>query len=226
LMRIQAEWLADARARLFRKAQIAQRKRVLDLGCGYGVITPELHRRSGGSAIALDLNLEILPRTSTSVCGDARNLPFRSEQFDLVFSQNVLLLINNTTDVVRQVRRILQPNGVWILFEPDYGGMMESPPETSVRDIWLSALPRIGADPLIGRKIPALLAQNGFQAEIELLPRMLAPEIIRFSFLVGLPLTAQEKAKLEQAQIASAGIDPSQQVCHLPYFLAIANRCR
>ena len=60
LLRQQAAWLAPARARLFRRVQIAQRQRVLDLACGYGTVTGELVRRCGGSVTALDCNPEAL----------------------------------------------------------------------------------------------------------------------------------------------------------------------
>ncbi|MDF1513348.1 MAG: hypothetical protein P1S60_06020, partial [Anaerolineae bacterium] len=48
----QAEWLAPARRQLLRRAAIARRARVLDLGAGYCTVTPELVRRSDGQVIA------------------------------------------------------------------------------------------------------------------------------------------------------------------------------
>ena len=48
LLEAQAEWLAPARARLLRRVGIARRRRILDLGAGYGAVTGELVRRGGG----------------------------------------------------------------------------------------------------------------------------------------------------------------------------------
>src|SRR5207249_7935187 len=119
--------------RILRKAEIGRRKRVLDLGCGYGIITPELQRRSNGFVIALDRELRVLPRECPCVCADATRLPFRHETFDLIFSQNVLMWIRSITDVVECARRLLTKDGAWVLFEPDYGGMMEYPEELATR---------------------------------------------------------------------------------------------
>ncbi len=146
LCRLQADWLGEARARMLRKAEIARRKTALDLGCGYGIITEELRRRSAGVTVALDKSLDAITKvTKPAVCADALRLPFPPQSFDLVFSQNVLLWIRNTMDVVMEVFRILIPGGSWVLFEPDYGGLMEDPPEIATRDLWLAALARAGA---------------------------------------------------------------------------------
>jgi SAM-dependent methyltransferase len=222
LLQLQAEWLTDARVRILRKAEIGRRKRVLDLGCGYGIIISELERRSSGYVVALDRELHVLPRVNISVCADARELPFRPESFDLVFSQNVLLWIHSITDVVESVRRILSRDGVWVLFEPDYGGMMEYPEQIGTRDLWLSVLPRLYADPMIGRKIPTMLLSHGFKVETELLPHLLTPDPVRFDFLSDLPLNEEERQKLEATRRASVGLEPTRQTCHLPYYLIIA----
>src|SRR5215471_14554917 len=95
LLKMQADWLADARARLLRNAEIGKRNRVLDLGCGYGLVIPELKRRSNGNVIGLDRSLYALSSFIADVpviCADAAKLPFCTHTYDLVFSQNVLLL--------------------------------------------------------------------------------------------------------------------------------------
>lgn len=224
LLQIQAGWLAEARARILRKAEIAKRKRVLDLGCGYGSITPELQRRSAGFVVALDRDLRVLPRDCVSICAEAQRLPFTHGSVDLVFSQNVLLWIRSITDVVESVHRVLSEDGVWVVFEPDYSGMMEFPEEIAIRELWLSVLPRLDADPMIGRKLPAALSTQGFKVETELLPHLVAPDPARFDFLADLPLSHEERQKLESAREASVRMGPTKQICHLPYYLITARR--
>ena len=100
LLAIQNEWLRPARARLLRRARIATRHRVLDLGAGYGQATSELHRRSGGWAVAVDHHFDSMHEASRTiiapswVCANAQALPFGLGTFDLVFSQFVLLWVN------------------------------------------------------------------------------------------------------------------------------------
>jgi SAM-dependent methyltransferase len=223
LLELQADWLADARSRLLRLAEIARRKRVLDLGAGYGAITEELRRRTSGLVIALDRSKEVLSFIEKpAVCGNAVQLPFQNATLDLVFSQNVLLWIPKPEDVVDHVHRILISGGVWVLFEPDYGGMLEYPYETV--PIWIDALTRAGGDPYIGRRMPSLLEQNGFRSRIELLPRLIPPTIERFDFLEELPLTREERSKVKATREQSRNFSGAQQISHLPYFLIIAER--
>jgi ubiquinone/menaquinone biosynthesis C-methylase UbiE len=208
-----------------RNAEIAKRKRILDLGSGCGIVLPELKRRSGGTVIALDRSMQALSAAvchAPSVCGDAAALPFAGKSFDLVFSQNVLLWCSSVDRVIHEVSRTLMPGGVWVLFEPDYGGMMEYPTELETAALWKNALQRAGADPFIGRKLAPLLSAANFQLRVELLPQLALPHPARFEFLSELPLTTQEQERLQQIRRASEKLVASQQVAHLPYFLVIA----
>ncbi len=51
--------------------------------------------------------------------------------------------------------------------EPDYGGMIEYPPEIAAKDIWINALTRAGADPFMGRKLPGMLRCAGLECGSE-----------------------------------------------------------
>lgn len=205
---------------MLRLVEIAQRKRVLDLGTGYGIIASELCRRTSGSVIALDVSREALKSIDvTAVCGDARRLPFLSGTFDLAFSQNVLLWIHEQESVVEQVNRVLIPGGSWLLFEPDYGGMIEFPDEAS--RIWIDVLQRNGADPFIGRRLPSLLKKAGFRTRIELLPRLSPPADQRFDFLLEMQLTQEERSRIQSIQNQ---VFDGVPVSHLPYFMIIADR--
>lgn len=224
LLQMQADWLADARARIFRLAEIARRKRILDLGSGYGIITAELRRRSSGTVIALDHFLPALSSLQPCVCANARHLPFLESSFDLIFSQNVLLWLPKPAEVIDAVKRILLSGGAWILFEPDYEAMIEFPRELESSPLWIAALKRAGADPIIGRKLPLLLREANFTVRTELLPRLEHPRMERFDFLSGLDLTEQEQCELQRIKRASLERSPDRSVSHLPYFLIIAER--
>ena len=253
LLQAQAEWLAPARARLLRRVGIARRRRILDLGAGYGAVTGELVRRGGGFVAAVDTSASSVAALSASsvtallnssalpLCGDALSLPFADESFDLVFCQCVLMWVTSTGSVtgstgsgsglvglktaVSEIHRVLEPNGVLIALEPDYAGMIEHPPEIATRDIWLSALARVGAEPRVGRMLPGLLATQGFEVRVDLLDSLVAPEAARFEFLRTLPPTDDEAAALEHAVIANANWGERwQKVVHLPFFLFTATK--
>jgi ubiquinone/menaquinone biosynthesis C-methylase UbiE len=225
LLQIQSDWLAEARSRILRLAEIAQRKSVLDLGCGYGFVTDELRRRTSGNVVALDPSLEALTGLPSSICASALKLPFHEQSFDLIFSQNVLLWIRLKEDAIQEAYRVLKKDGVWVLMEPDYAAMIEHPPDVKSSQIWIAALERCGADPRIGRKLPLLLQAANFDVRTELLPRLENPSMKRFDFLSELELTKEEELQLKRIQRLSQARSPDGYICHLPYFLIIAVRC-
>jgi SAM-dependent methyltransferase len=228
-LRQQAEWLAPARARALRKAGIVKWRKVLDLACGFGAATDELLRRSGGEVVALDCRQNILagdPRPfagAERVCGDALHLPFADVTFDMVFCQFTFLWID-ACPAVKEIHRVLQPKGMLVAIEPDYGGMMEYPPEIATRDLWITALTRAGADPCIGRKLPGMLEQPGWEIEVDLLDRLMPPSPTRFALLEELPLTDEEKTTLSRIKAADAALAESAKVVHLPMFIIIGER--
>lgn len=227
----QAMWLAPARSQLLRRVMIARRRRVLDLGAGYGAVTGELVNRAGGPVVALDRAVGALRAETDSfrgayrVGGDAVCLPFGDNAFDLLFSQIALLWMSTVEAVLDEVRRVLATGGALVALEPDYGGMIEHPPELASRDVWLSALARAGADPLIGRKLPGLLSARGFDVRVSLFDTLYIPDPARFDFLRGLPLTDAELAKLDCIEReAERYAAPWSQVAHLPFLLITAIR--
>lgn len=225
----QAQWLAPARGRLFRQISIARRKRVLDLGAGYGAVTGELVRRAGGPVVALDCAVAALQEGAPAFAGaqrtggDARRLPFADAVFDLVFTQLTLLWVQPVTRALDEIRRVLRPGGTLVALEPDYDGMIEHPPEIAARDLWVSALERAGGNPLIGRALPGLLTARGFTVYVGLFESLYAPSAARFDFLRDLPLTAAEALALETIELeAMVRHGPWAQVAHLPFFLITA----
>jgi SAM-dependent methyltransferase len=191
---------------------------------------PELARRAGGHVIALDRVWEALrmqPRLARTgqVAADALRLPFRSATLDLVFSQVTLLWVAPLATAIAEAWRVLMPGGVLIALEPDYGGMMESPPEVSTRSLWLTGLQRAGADPYVGRKLPGVLARQGFRVNVSLFDTLFEAEATRFAFLRDLPLSEDERRQLEASErMAEASVGSWQQIAHLPLFLVRATK--
>ena len=229
LLQHQTEWLAPARARLLRRIHIARRQRVLDLGAGRGAVTAELVRRAGGTVIALDHEVAALKEIQAGavhlVGGDAQRLPFPAAHFDLVFSQLTTLWINEIAAAVQEVWRVLMADGVWIVLAPDYGGMMEHPPEIVTRELWIAGLQRAGADPQVGRKLPGLCAEQGFEVRVDLFEVLRPPATQRFDLLRGLPLTVEERTQLDHIERQTETLTgPWSQVAHLPFFLITATK--
>ena len=232
----QAAWLYRARSRLLRRAGIARRRRVLEVGAGWGTVTDELKRRCGGTVIALDRDLgddahgaprpqrpDAPPALTHRVVADARRLPLADRCCDLVFSQFTWLWVRDPGRAIAEAARVLAPGGALAAIEPDYGGLMENPPETALRAVWIGALRRAGADPLIGRQLPALFAAAGLRVETRFLDRLEPPAPERIDLLTDLPLTSEEASRVDQVR-AAVRRPSGGAVAHLPCWLVLGEK--
>jgi SAM-dependent methyltransferase len=100
-------------------AGIKQGDRVLDVGCGTGVLARESARRAGstGRVTGLDLN-EAMLAVARRLCpeiawrqGDAAKLPFQDSAFDAVISQFALMFFPDPVAALREMWRVLAPHG-------------------------------------------------------------------------------------------------------------------
>ena len=227
LLKEQAEWLNPARSRLLRRISIARRKSILDLGAAYGVVTDELVRRAGGLVVGFDNKYHTLREIHNSnstgaVAGDAHLLPFAAGAFDLIFCQYALMWMDPLELVLDETKRVIQADGLLVALEPDYFSMIEYPPEIATSSIWIAALERSGARPQVGRELPSLLANRGFEVRVDLLERLYPPSPARFQLLRELSLTGFEHTTLAKIEEHSAELGEWEQIVHLPIFLITA----
>jgi ubiquinone/menaquinone biosynthesis C-methylase UbiE len=100
-------------------AGIRRGNKVLDVGCGTGVLAREALRRVGqeGQVVALDLNegmLVVAARTEPEIewrLGEAASLPFEDASFDVVVSQFALMYFPDRVASLREMWRTLAPGG-------------------------------------------------------------------------------------------------------------------
>lgn len=100
------------------KITLPPNARVLDVGCGGGVFTYHLGRISD-FVIGVDFSPHLLAqnRHALKVRGDAVNLPFPDDSFDLVFEANLLHHVTDRRRVVAAMKRatrryvvLIEPN--------------------------------------------------------------------------------------------------------------------
>ncbi len=100
-------------------AGIRRGSKVLDVGCGTGVLAREALKRVGqdGQVVGLDLNdgmLAVAARTEPRIewrQGDATSLPFEDASFDVVVSQFALMYFPDRVTSLSEMWRTLAPGG-------------------------------------------------------------------------------------------------------------------
>lgn len=221
----QSEPIAGLRSRLLRRLGIARCRRVLDLGAGPDIVTSELRRRAAGPVIALDRRREALAAIALpAVVGDALALPFAARVFDLVFAQHLFMWVKDLAAAVREVTRVLTPDGHLLAIEPDFGAAIEHPPEIALAPIAIAALRRAGADPLCGRRLASALGAAGWQVQVDLLAQIAPVETDRSAWLSGLPLDDTERAAAGAAQRCAEKAPPGARLVHVPYLFVTARQ--
>jgi SAM-dependent methyltransferase len=163
----QAFWTQPARRFLADQLSFRGAGRILDVGCGTGALFPDLLEESSANLYGLDLDLESLHFAETTqdaaslICGDALHLPYASQSFDITLCHFLLLWLPNPAAGLAEMARVTRTGGyVCLLAEPDYGGRIDYPSIFErIGKLQTDQLQAQGADPLIGRKIPALLSQ-------------------------------------------------------------------
>lgn len=92
---------------------------VLDLGCGYGCYTEYFHN-IGAKIIGVDGSTEMIniakekyPNCDYKIIDITKRLPFDSDTFDIVFCNQVLMDIENISQIFSEVKRLLKRGGIF-----------------------------------------------------------------------------------------------------------------
>ena len=110
--------IADECAALLEKlAQATPAERLLDLGCGTGLVLDlahDLFKELDGIDITDEMLARVKPRPNVRTQNaSAENIPFADGTFDMVTAYSVLHHIEDLGQVFREVRRTLKPGGVF-----------------------------------------------------------------------------------------------------------------
>jgi SAM-dependent methyltransferase len=123
------------------------------------------------SAHGLDINLAALAQcqvhapAASLVQGDALQLPYLDEIFDVVCCHFLLLWVKDPLQALVEMKRAAKKGGHILAFaEPDYTARLDEPRELAALGKWQAeSLRRQGADPGLGRRLADLFLQAGIQ---------------------------------------------------------------
>jgi SAM-dependent methyltransferase len=97
--------------------------RMLDVGCGTGIVTRRAAEIIGaqGTIVGLDISPDMLAVARSAsipegvnvnwVEGDAADMTFEDEHFDVVLCQFAFMFMEDTAAALREMRRVLAPGG-------------------------------------------------------------------------------------------------------------------
>jgi ubiquinone/menaquinone biosynthesis C-methylase UbiE len=105
--------------------------RICDVGCGSGILLGDvLERCQRASGFGVDVSTAMLQharavltarglaRRANLINGDARRLPFPDDTFDMVLAMEVIEHVPDPLSAVRELARILAPDGVLVTSVP------------------------------------------------------------------------------------------------------------
>jgi ubiquinone/menaquinone biosynthesis C-methylase UbiE len=152
-------------------------ERVLDAGCGAGVITRTIARvLPGGRAVGLDREpryVEYARQKAASEgignvefeTGDVLSLPFRDGTFDVVWSKHLLQWVSRREQALQEFVRVAKPGGRVIAANFDGFLLQHHPQNPQVQadlERWFGAArDQMGFDNWIGRKLPTMFKDAG-----------------------------------------------------------------
>lgn len=163
------------RGRFLRFVPVRPGARVLEVGCGTGVVLRDVAALVGrrGNVVGVDPSLTIL-KIARRLCRDSNggritvrradgaNLPFGAGRFDLALAITVILHVADPLRVVREMTRVVRRGGSVGLQDQDFGIVAVTHPDRALTErLMREVAARIYAEPHSGRRLPGLLRQAG-----------------------------------------------------------------
>ena len=100
------------------------KKKILDIGCGIGVLASEVKDRYNSEVYGIDINrVAVKSAVQAGIkakVGDIeKKLPYGNESFDAVLIIQVIEHVLGTDDLVLEAKRVLKENGLLIISTPN-----------------------------------------------------------------------------------------------------------
>lgn len=147
---------------------IAPGMKVLDLGCGFGVMSVDFATHvPEGHVTGIDQNSDVLvkarayavERSVTNVdfiVGSILELPFPDATFDITHAHQVLQHVSDPVQTLREMKRVTKPGGIIAARETDFEGSVWYPEIEGMvewRDLYTRVARARGGEPAAGRRL-------------------------------------------------------------------------
>ncbi len=157
-------------------------ERVLDVGCGPGLLCAEMAETvgAGGSVVGVDTAdsmLRIAERNRNGMAqmsvrpAEATALPADDATFDALVCTQVLEYVPDVASALAEFRRVLRPGGRLLLVDTDWASCVWGSDDDERMHRVITAWDAHCAHPRLPRTLPAQLAAGGFDiVRVEALP--------------------------------------------------------
>lgn len=151
---------------------IASQNRILDVGCGPGVLAAEIAQKYKDIAVvALDVSQQRLEYARQQFNysnlsferANSKTLPFADASFDLVYSRFMLEYLDEPQTAIGEMVRVCRPGGRVILQDID-GQLVSNFPSPEFEadlQVLLNELKKTGHDVFVGRKLFHFAKKSG-----------------------------------------------------------------
>ena len=155
-----------------REARIQPGERIVDFGSGLGQLSLAMARAAGAKLVGIERSEEQLRKSVKHELLDLRQgsveePPLSASEwgsFDVAHARFVLEHVRDPLLVTKQMVRAVRPGGRVILEDDDHDVLRLHPPVPGLSELWtayMRSYDRIGCDPYVGRRLPALLHEAG-----------------------------------------------------------------
>ena len=159
-----------------REMNIRRGERIVDFGCGLAQLTRAMARAAGVRAVALERSAEQIAEAlrQARAEGEEHLLEVRESDvvgasvepssFDLAHARFVLEHVPDPLAVVAAMVRSVRPGGRIILQDDDHDVLRIWPEPPGLSALWqayMRTYDRLGNDPIVGRRLVALLHEAG-----------------------------------------------------------------
>jgi ubiquinone/menaquinone biosynthesis C-methylase UbiE len=169
---------ADPQQQAMRRAFLGEvpfpaHARVLEVGCGTGVLTRTLGRWPGVEVVVGVDPAPSLLRVARELAADlgnvgfeeadGRSLPFGEATFDVVVFDSTLCHVPEPALALAEARRVLRPGGALAIFDGDYATTTVALADNDPLQACVDAMMRQSVnDRWLVRRLPALVRSSGF----------------------------------------------------------------
>lgn len=156
--------------------------KVLDVGCGLGILASELARQYPNCEIhGVEFSAEQLQEAQHNLPnvfllqGDAHELPYEAHTFDVVYCRYLLEHVKSPLKVLQEMYRVLKPYGRAFVQENNIAMTVYDPDCPKFEELWnkfIALQTILGGDGLIGKKLYRLFREAGFkQIDLSIAPQ-------------------------------------------------------